>query len=309
MPTKARSHHDFMEWDDEFLVRRGNYMTLIDPDLAKRLLERNESNRRPKQRAIALYARDMAAGKWDPDASDLKFSRTGELLDGQNRLYACVEAGVPFPTLVRTGLAKETRTHVDVGVKRTVADMLRMELGLTDNPTTVGAAVTLWVRYQDRVDNHHGLRLANQSAGGRHNQLINLTHDEVKQFLHDHPTLLLFRTRAESLRKQVFPAFPPSAILAFLGMAGELDEKRASQFTDRLLHGEYGGVNDPLPVLVGYAAVVRGNTGTGSPGHRGQVLQQSVLLAMIRTWNADRGGAPLAGRLHIKISDRLVMPI
>lgn len=300
--------HELVPWDDEFLVRRGNYLTEISPELAGRLLERNLNNRRPKERAIRNYARDMAAGKWDPDASDLKFSRTGDLLDGQNRLMACQRAGVPFPTLVRTGIATHTRAHVDTGVKRTVADMLKMELNVGKNPATVGAAVTLRVRYEDRIANYRGKRSTNVSGGGRVNQLIVLTHDEVLQYLNDHPSFLQFHGHAESLRNRVFPAFPGSAILAFLSMAGEIDEKAALQFVDQLQNGEYGGVDNPMPALIQYAAMVRGNTGLGSPGHRGQVLQQSVLLAMVRTWNAMRGGPPLTGRLHIKVTDTLVMP-
>lgn len=305
----AGRRQELIPWDDGFLVRRGNYMTLITPELAEKLLERNNNNRKPKERAIANYARDMGAGKWDPDASDLKFARTGDLLDGQNRLMACIKAGVPFPTLVRTGAQTHTRAHVDTGVKRTVADMLKMELDIGRNPTTVGAAVTLRVRYEDRVLNHRGKRTANVSAGGRPMQHIALTHDEVLQYINDHPAILRFHSTAESLRNRVFPAFPPSAILCFLSMTAELDEKETLHLVDRLLNGEFGGVDDPLPVLIQYAALIRGNRGTGSPGHRGQVLQQSVLLALVRTWNAMRGGQQLRGRLHIKTSDTLVLPI
>lgn len=300
---------ELQEWNEEWLVIKGNYLTLITPDLAKDLLERNSNNRKPKARAIGQYRRDMEAGRWDPDASDIKFARTGELLDGQNRLIACVEAGVPFPTLVRTGLSVHSRSHVDTGVKRTVADMLRMELGITDNPTTIGAAVLLRVRYEDRVLNHQGKRSINVSAGGRPAQNMVLTHDEYLVYLTEHPLFQKLHARAESMRKRAFPAFPASAVLAFMAMAAEQDEKALLTLTEQLMEGEYGGVDSPLPRLVHYAAMVRGNTNLGSPGHKGQVLQQSVVLAMTRVWNATRGGDPIKGRLHIKTSDRLVLPI
>lgn len=300
--------HELVPWDDEFLVRRGNYLTEITPELAGRLLERNTNNRKPKERAIRNYARDMEAGKWDPDASDIKFARTGDLLDGQNRLMACMAAGVPFPTLVRTGLDIHSRMHVDVGVKRTVADMLKMERGVTRSPTTVGAAVVLRIRYEDRVFNHAGKRSTTVGGGGRPFQFISLTHDEYLEYLDEHPSFLKFHGHAEAVRNRVVPAFPGSAILCFLSMAAELDEKETLQFVQRLTEGEFAGPDDPLPVLIQYAALLRGNQGYGSPGHKGQVLQQSVVLALTRTWNAMRGGPPLKGRLHIKITDTLVMP-
>jgi len=306
--SKAAREPEMQEWNDEWLVRRGNYLTTITPALAKDLLERNTNNRRPKLRSIGQYARDMEAGKWDPDASDLKFSRTGELIDGQNRLLACLQAGKSFPTLIRTGLSLSAKAHVDTGVKRTVADMLKME-GVSGQPTVVGAACSLWYRYEDRVLNHGGRRLTNVSGGGRAGQQYVMTHEEVLTFLQEHPTIDQYALHASSLRNRVMPALPPSAILAFLAMAATKDEALLRDMIERLGNGEYGGPDDPLPLLVQYAAMVRGNTGNGSPGHRGRVLQESVVLAMTRVWNAMRGGDPIKGRLHIKVTDTLVLPL
>lgn len=297
-----------VKWDDKWLAARGSYYTTITPELAVKLLERNTGNRPPKQRSIKQYARDMQAERWDPDASDIKFAHTGELIDGQNRLIASMVSGASFPTLVRTGLNPQAKRHVDTGVKRTAADMLRME-GYFANPTAVGAAVTLWLRYSDRVENYQGKRLGNQSGGGRPGQQPVFTHDEILDFLEKHPVLEKMAPRAEAVRRQVMPAIPPSVILAFLGMAAEKDEAQANAFIDRLIGGEYGGPGDPMVALVQYAARVRGYVGKiGSPGHRGRVAQESHLHALSRVWNATRKGERIEGRLHIKISDRLVMP-
>lgn len=297
-----------VKWDDKLLKTRGNHTITITPELAARLLELNKNNRPPKKRAISQYARDMRAGKWNPDASDLKFSDKGELIDGQNRLLACMLSEASFTTLVRTGLDPSAKDHVDTGVKRTVADVLKMH-GVTSNPTAVGAAVTLWVRYVDRVENYGGKRLANLSGGGRPGQQMILTHQEILDFLERHPMIERFTPIAESVRRQAIPAIPPSVIVAFLAMAAEKDEKEANRFAERLIAGDYGGVGDPMIALVQYAARVRGNLGVlGSPGHRGRVAQESHLQALSRVWNAIRAGEKIEGRLHIKITDRLVVP-
>lgn len=299
---------DPQKWDDKWLTTRGDYHAVIDPQLAQKLLELNVRNRPPKQLAISRYARDMVAKRWDGDASDIKFSSQGKLIDGQNRLIACMVSGASFPTLVRTGLNPDSRRHVDTGVKRTAADMLRME-GVGGSATSIGAAVTLWVRYADRVQNHKGKRLSNQSGGGMRTQTLVLTHDEILEFLGRHPTIQTMAPRAEAIRRQIMPAIPTSAILAFLAMAAEKDEAETNRFADRLISGDYGGPGDPMVALVQYAARVRGNVGSiGSPGHRGRVAQESHLQAMSRVWNATRKGEKIEGRLHIKISDRLVMP-
>lgn len=296
------------KWDDKLLKSRGNYTITITPDLATRLLELNTRNRAPKRASIPRFARDMAAGNWSPDASDLKFSRTGELMDGQNRLMACVLSGASFTTLIRTGLDPAAKDYVDTGTKRTASDMLKIN-GVTSYTASVSAAVTLWARYEDRVVNHKGKRQANTSGGGRPGQQLTLTHKEILDFLDRHPTILQFAGLADSLRAQVMPAIPPSAILCFLAMAAEKDEKEAVRFAERLINGDYGGSGDPMIALVQYAARVRGNVGViGSPGHRGRIAQDSHVNAMSRVWNALRAGEKIEGRIQPKITDRLVMP-
>jgi hypothetical protein len=306
--TRAVKTSEVQEWDDEWLVRRGNYLTLITPELAKVWLEeRNVNNRKLKARAIANYARDMAAGHWDPDASDIKFARTGELIDGQNRLAACIEAGVAFPTLVRTGLSLKAKQHVDTGQKRNVADVLRMQTEIRNYASQVGAAVTLWVRYADRVNNHAGRRLSNFSGGGSNN-VVQLTHDEILAFLEEHPGIPRYAGDADRVRRQVMPAIVGSSLNAWMGMCSEIDEDLLRQINDQLISGEFGGPGDPLQALVQYAAMVRGRTEMGNAGKRGRVQQESHLHALSRVWNAIRAGERIENRITIKITDRLVLP-
>jgi hypothetical protein len=303
MTTATTTTPEIREWDDEWLVRRGNYLTIITPELAARLLERNTNNRNPKLRAIEDYTRDMRAGKWDPDASDLKLSRTGELIDGQNRLMACIAADRPFPTLVRTCVSLDAKAHVDTGVKRTIGDVLKME-HIHGRPSTVGASVLLRYRYEDRVRNHGGRRLANATAGGggRGRQMLTMTHDEVLDFLARHPAHGLLAERAESLRRAVMPALLGSSILAFCAMAHEIDPDLLGQMDERLRNAEFGPLGDPLSILVQYAASARSSV------HRGRVAQDSHLLALAKVWNALRSGEPMDGRLHPKLTDLLVLP-
>jgi hypothetical protein len=287
------------EWDDEWLVVKGNYMTVIAPELAERLLGRNTNNRRPKERKIQQFARDMAAGRWDPDASDIKFARTGELIDGQNRLMACMRAQVPFPTLVRTGLELKTKAHVDTGAARTAADVLKMSGGYI-NPSATGAAVALWIRYTQRIAEFGGKRTVDTKGP------TPLTHEEILEFLAKHPSIQQYGSEAERVRRTL-PALPTSSILCFLAMAAEKDDREVHRFIDRLVLGEYAGIGDPLATLVQYAAMARARQ-TGSPGYRGRQAQESHLLAFIRVWNAMRRGEKLANRLVVKITDRLVLP-
>lgn len=265
---------EIREFDPEWLVRRGNYLTLITPEIATELLERNTNNRRPKPRAIQKYARDMRAGNWDPDASDVKVARTGELIDGQNRLLACQEAGVPFPTLLRTGVSTKAKAHVDLGVSRTLADSLAME-GVSHN-TAVAAAVGLRNRYERQLT----------EGGTALSRAFALTNQESLDYLRKHPSLVEFATDGKRCQ-QVAPAIPPSVWVAGLSMMAESNTKRARHFANQFVDGDTYGVGDPLLALVRYTALHRQNK-VGSPGGRGLLAAQRHLLALIKTWNAWR---------------------
>jgi hypothetical protein len=286
-------------WDDEWLVRKGNYQAVITPEKAAELLARNTNNRRPKERKIEQYKRDMQAGAWDADASDIKVSRTGELIDGQNRLMACVRADVPFPTLLRTGLGLATKAKVDTGAARTVADVLKMN-GAYVNASATAAAAALWVRYLYRINNFGGKRAIDSQMGSP------LTHDEVLDFLDKHPTIQTFGSEADRMRR-VLPALPTSSILCGLAWGAEKDEDLAHKIVDRLVNSEFGGIGDPLAALVAYAAMARGRQ-QGSPGYRGRQAQESHLHSIIRVWNALRNDEKITTRLLPRLTDRLVEP-
>lgn len=68
----------------------------------------------------------MAAGKWGLTGDTLKFAPDGRLLDGQNRLAACVRAGKPFKTHVVFGIDPRLFARMDIGKPRNAADILHI---------------------------------------------------------------------------------------------------------------------------------------------------------------------------------------
>jgi len=114
----------------------------ITPKLAEKYLEENVDYNRPiSQRHVDLYARDMKAGKWVQNGETIKFNGTGALLDGQHRLWACVEAGVPFTTAVARGVP--SLEDVDRGRPRSMAHILAMRQ--VKNAIRVSVALrTIW---------------------------------------------------------------------------------------------------------------------------------------------------------------------
>lgn len=286
---------DVKEWDPEYLVRRGNYMTLVTPELAQEWLdERNTNNRKVKERAIQRYAREMANGRWDPDASDLKFSRSGELVDGQNRLLACVRAGVPFPTLVRTGLKLDTKTRVDVGIRRTVSDTFQLERVPYAN--NVAAGIALRLRYEEG------------EASGSHvgdvntfRRAVQLGPDEALLYLREHPSHEKFGMLADQLFR-AGPGVTRTIYFCFLGMAGEVDANEAERFAGEILGSDWQP-GSPAMAWIRYLAALSGNPRSTTIQIRN--ASERHLLGLIKCWNAWRLQDQL-DRIIVRDNDPLV---
>ena len=71
----------------------------------------------------------------------VKIASDGTILDGQHRLYACIQAGVPFETVVIRGLPPEAQDTIDTGMARKFADQLALR-GEVNTPLL--AAITRW---------------------------------------------------------------------------------------------------------------------------------------------------------------------
>jgi hypothetical protein len=97
----------------------------ITPEIAKRYLLANTRNRRMRKTGIEKYARDMKAGRWMLTTDAIGFDTNGALTNGQHRLEACVETGIPFEAIVVRGLDPESFDATDNGMNRTLADVLR----------------------------------------------------------------------------------------------------------------------------------------------------------------------------------------
>lgn len=130
----------------------------ITPAMAKRMLEGNTNNRKAKFVRIHRYAADMAAGRWQITGEAIKFNGS-QLLDGQNRLYACIEADTPFTTVVVRGLEDDAMDVLDSGAVRTTADALALR-GYS-NTAQVAAAAKMVLQWRGGRINDSGWTAAN----------------------------------------------------------------------------------------------------------------------------------------------------
>jgi hypothetical protein len=105
---------------------------IIYPRRAEKLLENNSGNRNPKPNAIARYARYMKQRMWMLTGQPIIISDTGRLLDGQNRLFACIKSGIAFETVVVYGISDKAFKAMDQNVVRTKADITGWSISLSE---------------------------------------------------------------------------------------------------------------------------------------------------------------------------------
>jgi hypothetical protein len=98
----------------------------VTPQMAEQWLGRNRRNRNVRPAAVTRYARDMAAGDWLYTGEAIKFDTNGNLIDGQHRLHAVVEADCPVEMEIVRDLDIATQDIMDTGMKRTHGDMLAL---------------------------------------------------------------------------------------------------------------------------------------------------------------------------------------
>lgn len=119
----------------------------ITPERARVDLEKAQGKnfRKLHPQKVKPLARAMRDRKWEPNGESVKYDTSGILKDGQHRYQACIEANVPFNTLVVYGI--ESDLNIDNGSKRQLSDWLEHRGEI--NTTTLAAALRLQWRYEN----------------------------------------------------------------------------------------------------------------------------------------------------------------
>lgn len=106
----------------------GCELLFITPEQAQAILSRwNLGNRTPVENKIEEYTDAILEGRWYITGDTIKFSTDKAMLDGQNRLMACVRAGRPIFSYVVFGIQPDAFIYMDRGGVRTAANVLAMK--------------------------------------------------------------------------------------------------------------------------------------------------------------------------------------
>lgn len=98
----------------------------ITPTRAEEMLNGNIHNRDLRDTHVAYLANEIVTGQWQQNGETIKFAPDGTLLDGQHRLWAVIESKTAVTSLVAYNVPPESFATIDVGLKRTAGDTLKV---------------------------------------------------------------------------------------------------------------------------------------------------------------------------------------
>lgn len=224
----------------------------------------------------------MAAGRWNTNGQGVIFSPDGDLLDGQHRLRAVVEAGVTVEMFVVRGVPKERFETMDTGRARTVGDVLGAQS--YTNANNLAAIARLAWNYVAGASINYG---PSKSA--------------LVAFVHANPFLQDITNKVVGARAPL-PASPLGSIL-FLGNAGSQSLlSEAEAFLEGIRTGENLKHGDARLTLREWFYAERARD-------RGTVGADSAFAAIARSWNAFARGDDLKIIKKISNPNRANLPI
>lgn len=263
-PFTGKQAAQSREGDKASLVIRE---AVITPTEAARLMETSNTHNRPMSDAhVAKLSRSMKEGRWKLNGQAIKIARSGKILDGQHRLWACVMAEVPFATLVVTGLEEDCFESLAEEKARSSGDVFGYH-GVKNSNQVSAAVVMLYF--------HLGIGL--DCIG---NAAYYPTREEVWDLYQKHSAVSNFANVPKGLRS----LFSPSAINFFWYVFDGIDRKLAADFFEQLQYGV--GKNETSPV---YHLRRRLETDRNS---RAKLPRIEKMAIFIKAWNLHLAGAP-----------------
>lgn len=245
-------------------------LTDVTPAAAEQLLGRNSRNRNVRQATVDAYARDMTAGNWLVTGESIKVATNGDLIDGQHRLLAIVKSGVTVQMFVAKGIELEAMRVVDTNVKRSSADMLKLD----GHPNYVTLASA--TRFAMTVSTDRPVESRNQSKA--------VTNLEVAEFVAENADLADAVAAVLHYRNTI--DIPPSITAVAWWQLVRVDSEACEVFFSSIANNATGGAKDPRNTLIQRLASARRSN---------ERLPQTGQLSMIyRVWNAWRKGTDLA---------------
>ena len=202
----------------------------VTPEMAMRFLDANNLNRPLSDPHVQRIANQIRENKWRFNGDTIKIADTGDVLDGQHRLWAIIESKQSVETIIVNGIAREAFSTIDTIRKpRSLGDTVALS-GNARYRSAIGSALAWLIRWQNDC-------LENYKA-----PINRVENSDVEQALKDNPGIVRAVERAQGMRSVANPA-----LMAFLYyIVTNRNETLAERMMSTLADPAGVGVNDPF---------------------------------------------------------------
>lgn len=211
----------------------------VTPEMAMNLLECNTLNRPLSDSHVKRIANQIIDGKWRFNGDTIKISDDGQVLDGQHRLWAVVEAKRPIGTIIVRGVQRDAFTTIDTICRhRSSGDTIALS-GQLRHRNIIGGALSWLIRWQRGVDPKNNKLTVLENYRALHNRIEN---SDIEAAFAANGRIVNAVQRAMKLRRICNPS-----ILGFLYFAASNRNLTiAEQFMLKLEDPADVGINHPF---------------------------------------------------------------
>lgn len=201
----------------------------VTPKMAEDWLNKHNSENRPVSDAVVKkYSEDMKAHRWQLNGEPIIFGTDGRLLNGQHRLFACMEADCAFDTIVIRGITNDAFRTLDSGKNRSSGDALFLMGHTLYSKRLAASAKACWLYENTNVYGEH-----------------NVNRQNVLDYVSKNKELIEFVSMTSSVKSAVSGFSTPISAVSYLASYNRDGDAR--EFVKGLIHG--AGLEDGDPRL------------------------------------------------------------
>jgi hypothetical protein len=204
------------------------YLAHVTPRVAADMLERNLRNRAIIKARKAYLVKQMKVGTFKFNGDTICFDKDGYCIDGQHRLQAIIDSGIPQTMIIVTGLDPKARHTIDIGALRSLSHAMKIE-GIEYHSVFSAAATFIRCFLAGVAMPHH------QTDGDRfseYNTAIDFYWNNEEELVGMHKKALQFKTHKGIIT--------PALMIAFMFYAKSIDKDADSyiyHFFEDLIDG------------------------------------------------------------------------
>ena len=234
----------------------------ITPEIAQEYLGANTANRNISRNRVFQYAEDMENGRWHFSGDPIKFSASGEMIDGQHRLMAVIDSKTTQEFVVIRNLGEKSKYVTDTGMPRSAANLL--QFGGHKNTNRLASAIRMCVMSEKGQLASVGSRVVGPQ--------------EVLEFLENNPDIVdaVSFISTSSLR----PIVPCSCLCFCYFMTQRIDKQKSDEFWS-LLDTTPRDKQHPCTALKECVTNMKIRSKRG-----GSLPKATILAYMVKAWNA-----------------------